>query len=314
MLARTADNLFWAARYVERADFSARLLEAAARLSVLPSSYSGSHGAEEWRSAIEAADCVASLEATGREATEETVRHFMAFDRDNPSSIVSCLETARANSRAVRTALTPETWEGINGAWNEMQAFDETMDAEAFARFLEWTKRVSLNFDGSAGRTMLRNDAYWFLRLGTAVERADNTARLLDVKYHLLLPEEEPVGGSLDYFGWTTILREVSALTAYRWVYREEIKPWLVADLLLLNRELPRSVASSYEVIVAALDALVEQYGRSGPSQRLAADILRRLETSRMDDLFQSGLHEFIGEILADNTRLGRAVHDQYLA
>ncbi len=313
MLSRTADNIFWAARYVERADFTARVLDAAVRLSALPASYAGDAGAE-WVSALATSDTEDAFVARGGEPTETAVKRHLAFDYDNPSSIVSCLETARANSRAVRTALTPETWEGINGAWNEMQAFDETMDAEAFARFLEWTKRVSLNFDGSAGRTMLRNDAYWFLRLGTAVERADNTARLLDVKYHLLLPEEEPVGGSLDYFGWTTILREVSALTAYRWVYREEIKPWLVADLLLLNRELPRSVASSYEVIVAALDALVEQYGRSGPSQRLAADILRRLETSRMDDLFQSGLHEFIGEILADNTRLGRAVHDQYLA
>ena len=313
MLSRTADNLFWAARYVERADFTARVLDAAVRLSALPASYAGDAGGE-WASALATSDSVDAFEASGREPTEAEVKRHLAFDYDNPSSIVSCLETARANSRAVRTALTQETWEGINGAWNEMQAFDADMDAERFARFLEWTSRVSLAFDGSAGRTMLRNDAYWFLRLGTAVERADNTARLLDVKYHLLLPEEEPVGGSLDYFGWTTILREVSALTAYRWVYREEIKPWLVADLLLLNRELPRSVASSYEVIVASLDALAEQYGRSGPSQRLAVEILRRLETSRMDELFQAGLHEFIGEILADNTRLGRAVHDQYLA
>ena len=312
MLSRTADNLFWAARYVERADFTARVLDAAGRLSALPASYAGEAGGE-WVSALATSDTAEAFAAAGREPSEAEVKHHLAFSYDNPSSIVSCLDTARANSRAVRTALTPETWEGVNDAWNEMQAFTDAMDAEAFARFLEWTKRVSLNFDGSAGRTMLRNDAYWFLRLGTAVERADNTARLLDVKYHLLLPEEEPVGGGLDYFGWTTILREVSALTAYRWVYREEIKPWLVADLLLLNRELPRSVASSYEVIAASLDALAEQYGRSGPSQRLAAEILHRLETSRMNDLFQSGLHEFIGEILADNTRLGRAVHEQYL-
>ena len=312
MLSRTADNLFWAARYVERADFTARVLDAAVRLSALPASYAGEAGAE-WESALLTSASEEAFAAAGHEVGEAAVKRWLAFSYDNPSSIVSCLETARANSRAVRTALTTETWEGINGAWNEMQAFDEEMDAERFARFLEWTTRVSLGFDGSAGRTMLRNDAYWFLRLGTALERADNTARLLDVKYHLLLPEEEPVGGSLDYFGWTTILREVSALTAYRWVYREEIKPWLVADLLLLNRELPRSVASSYEVINASLDALAEQYGRSGPSQRLAVDITRRLETSRMDDLFQAGLHEFVGEILADNARLGRAVNEQYL-
>ena len=313
MLSRTADNLFWAARYVERADFTARVLDAAIRLSSLPASYAGEAG-EEWRSALATSDVDEAFEATGRDPTEFEIRRYLAFDRDNSSSIVACLERARANARAVRTALTTETWEGINDAWNELQAFKPDMDAERFARFLEWTKRVSLAFDGSAGRTMLRNDGYWFLRLGTALERADNTARLLDVKYHLLLPQEEPVGGSLDYFGWTTILREVSALTAYRWVYREEIKPWLVADLLLLNSQLPRSVASSYEVIVAGLDALGEMYGRPGPSQRLAVDILHRLEGSRMNELFQSGLHEFINQILADNARLGSAIAEQYLS
>lgn len=313
MLSRTADNLFWAARYVERADFTARVLDAAIRLSALPASYAGDAGAE-WESALATSGSEAAFAETGREPTEANVKRWLAFDYDNPSSIVSCLETARGNGRAVRTALTSETWEGVNEAWNELQRLDEDMDAEQFARFLEWTKRVALGFDGSAGRTMLQTDAYWFLRLGTALERADDTARLLDVKYHLLLPEREPVGGSLDYFGWTTILREVSALTAYRWVYREEIKPWLVADLLLLNRQLPRAVAASYEVIVAGLDALAEQYGRSGPSQRLARDILHRLDRCRMPELFQSGLHEFITQLLQDNLRLGDAVSRQYLA
>ena len=313
MLARTADNLFWAARYVERADFTARLLEAAARLGTLPSSYSGSEAAEEWRSAMEAADCVEALEALGREPNAQNVRRFMAFDRDNPSSIVSCLDTARANARAVRTALTSETWEEINSAWNELKALDPAMGQAAFARFLEWTKRVSLIFDGSAARTMLRNDAYYFVRLGTAIERADNTARLLDVKYHLLLPEREPVGGGLDFFQWTTLLREVSAVTAYRWVYREEVKPWLVADLLLLNTQLPRSVASCYEVIVSNLDALAADYGRSGQSQRLASAAHRRLQRADMNEVFAAGLHEFINVVLADNMRLGAVIAEQYL-
>ena len=325
MLSRTADNLFWAARYMERADFTSRVIDAAIRLSALPASYGGGDGAE-WRVALETSDTSTAFDptdggvvhdraATGREESEHEIRCWLAFDLDNPSSIRSCLETARANSRAVRTALTGETWEGINGAWNELQSMEpNALDAEGFQRFLEWTMRVSLAFDGSAGRTMLRNDAYDFLRLGTALERADNTARLLDTKYHLLLPEREPVGGGLDYFQWTTILREDSALTAYRWVYREEIRPWLVADLLLLNKQLPRSVAASYEVITHSLDALSEQYGRSGASQRLAVEILHRLERSRMEELFQKGLHQFIEQTLADNGRLGRVIADQYLS
>ena len=215
----------------------------------------------------------------------------------------------------MRTALTSDTWEGINDAWNEMQRFDpDRMGQQDMQRFLDWVMRTSLAFDGSAHRTMLRNDAYWFLRLGRAIERADNTARRLDVKYHLLLPEREPVGGSLDYFQWTTILREVSALTAYRWVYRKAVKPLLVADLLILNKQMPRSLASCYGEISEQLDHLAEAYGRSGPAQREAGATLARLDRARIMQVFQGGLHEFITEFLRDNSRLSQTVAEQYLA
>ncbi len=162
-------------------------------------------------------------------------------------------------------------WEAVNEAGLELARFEqERMDRESMTRFLDWVKRVALIFDGAARRTMLRNDVYWFLRLGGALERADNTARILDVKYHILLPEHERVGGTLDYFQWTTILREVSANTAYNWVYRQNVKPWLVADLLILNRQMPRSLATCYEVIVRQTDLLADSYGRRGPSQKQA--------------------------------------------
>ena len=175
----------------------------------------------------------------GRERIDEaSAIDFLTFDRGNPSSICNCLENARANGRAVRTALTVETWTAINDAWLELKRFEakrrpgKDLDREALTRFLDYVKKASLDFDGSCYRTMLRNDAYWFNRLGVFVERADNTARLLDVKYHLLLPSNEEVGGSLDYFQWVAILRAVSAATAYHWVYRDRVKPWLIADLL----------------------------------------------------------------------------------
>jgi uncharacterized alpha-E superfamily protein len=171
----------------------------------------------------------------------------------------------------------------------------------------------SLRFDGSAYRTMLRNDAYWFSRLGVFMERADNTARILDVKYHLLLPAQEHVGGPLDYFQWAAILRSVSALTAYHWVYRESLKPWLIADLLILKDQMPRSLASCYENLVRNLDLIARAYGRQGPAQRQARAIRARIENSRMDDVFQQGLHEFISEFVADNNLLGTAISQQYL-
>jgi uncharacterized alpha-E superfamily protein len=174
-------------------------------------------------------------------------------------------------------------------------------------------KQTSLIYDGGAYRTMLRNDAYWFSRVGLFIERADNTARLLDVKYHVLLPEKEVVGGSLDYFQWSAILRSVSALTAYHWVYRESVKPWLIADLMILKDELPRSLASCYGNLVQNLDHLARAYGRQGPAQRHARMMRTRLENIRMDEIFRSGLHEFINEFIADNSRLGVAIAEQYL-
>ncbi len=214
----------------------------------------------------------------------------------------------------MRTALTTEMWECLNGAWNELTAMETgRMGRDSFTRFLEWVEQLTLVFDGSARRTMLRNDGYWFLRLGGAMERADNTARILDVKYHLLLPEREEVGGGLDHFQWTTILREVSALTAYHWVYRDRVKPWLVADLLILNPQMPRSLASCYEVTTRCLDLLAETYGAAGQSQRGAHRVRAHLASARIEDIFQSGLHEFITAFLADNATVAAAIAEQYL-
>jgi len=312
MLSRTADNLYWLARYVERAEYLARILDTTLRLTTLPFDYIGA--TNEWESAVATAGCTNAFFAAHDEANEETVTEFLAFSASNPSSIRNCFESARLNARAVRTALTIEMWDTINGAWLELRKWGNGPSSrEEFARFLRWVLGSSLRFDGSAYRTMLRNDAYWFSRLGVYVERADNTARILDVKYHLLLPADEKVGGPLDYFQWSAILRSVSALTAYHWVYRENVKPWLVADLLILKDEMPRSLANCYDNLVQNLDRIAQAYGRQGPAQRQARTVRARLENSRIDEVFQTGLHEFISEFIEDNNRLGTAVAEQYL-
>src|SRR5919109_2438315 len=277
MLSRTADNLYWLARYVERAEYLARILEATQRLTALPLAYAGS--SNEWESTVATAGCVHAFGATYGQASEETVTDFLCFSAANPSSIRNCFEVARTNARAVRTALTVEMWDAINGTWLELKRFGNgSTSREEFMRFLRWVQESSLRFDGSAYRTMLRNDAYWFTRLGLYLERADNTARILDVKYHLLLPAQQHVGGPLDYFQWATMLRSVSALTAYHWVYRESLKPWLIADLLILNDQMPRSLASCYENLARNLDQIARAYGRQGPAQRQARAIRTKLE------------------------------------
>lgn len=316
MLSRTADNLFWLARYMERADFLARIVEATQRLSALPRTYSA-QGAE-WESALEASGAAEGFHKLDKATDEANVVDYLAFAPENPSSIHNCLEYARTNARGVRTALTMEMWDTINAAWLELKRFEAARqaggyDREELSRFLDFVKKASLDFDGSAYRTMLRNDAYYFQRLGLFVERADNTARILDVKYHVLLPETETIGGSLDYFQWTAILRAVSAHNAYHWVYRTGVQPWLVADLLILKSEMPRSLTSCYENITRFLDALGRSYGRQGPSQRHARAIKTRLEHATTKEIFQGGLHEFITAFVEDNHRLGVEIADQYL-
>jgi uncharacterized alpha-E superfamily protein len=287
MLSRTADNLYWLARYVERAEYLARILEVTHRLTTLPLAYVGS--TNEWESAVATAGCAHAFSSLYDEANEETVTEFLCFSTANPASI-------------------------INGAWLELKRFGNGPSSrEEFTRFLRWVQETSLRFDGSAYRTMLRNDAYWFSRLGVYMERADNTARILDVKYHLLLPANERVGGPLDYFQWSAILRSVSALTAYHWVYRENVKPWLIADLLILKDELPRSLAACYGNLVQNLDYIARAYGRQGPAQRQARATRAQIENSRMDEIFQRGLHEFIEEFISANNRLGGAIAEQYL-
>jgi uncharacterized alpha-E superfamily protein len=314
MLSRTADTLFWLGRYVERADNTARIIDAASRLATVPVAHAGR--STEWDSALAAAGVYAAFDAQHGEPTRDAVIDFLAFSPANPSSIRSCLETARSNARSVRTALTSEMWEAINGAWMELKRFDGAkMDRQALNEFLSGVKEACLRFDGSAYRTMLRNDVYYFLRLGFYLERADSTARILDVKYHVLLPHDSNVGGGLDYFQWASILRSVSALTAYRWVYHDSLKPWLIADLLILNEQMPRSISSCYANLATYLDELSQAYGRQGQSQRTARSIRTRIQNTTISEIFQNrGLHEFLTEFITDNARLGEAIAEQYLA
>lgn len=312
MLSRTADSIYWLSRYIERAENTARIIDAASRLAALPAGYGGS--TNEWESALASTGSLTAFEQHYDEATPENVVEFLVFSLANPSSIRSCLEVARANARAVRTALTSEMWETINTAWLELKNHSSRgLDLNRLADFLRFVKQTSLTFDGSVYRTMLRNDAYYFSRIGVYIERADATARIIDVKYHVLLPPGAPVGGSLDYFQWSSILRSVSALTAYHWVYRQNLKPWLVADLLILNSEMPRSIASCYENITRYLDLLARDYGRQGPSQRLSRSTASRLDSVTIDEIFRSGLHEFLSEIIDANNRLGGTITEQYL-
>lgn len=312
MLSRTADSLFWLSRYVERAENISRIIDVAARMATVPVDLADT--TNEWESALAAAGCADSFFARYKEANQRNIIEYLAFSPENPSSIRACLESARTNARAVRTALTADMWDTINGAWLEMQEMQKgAMRARELTRFLSWVKEVSVRFDGFAHRTMLRRDAFFFTRVGLYLERADNTARILDVKYHVLLPEEASVGGGLDYYQWTAILRGVSALTAYHWLYRDNIQPWQVAEMLILRPEMPRSLTACYDNVTLFLDRLARDYGQQGESQRLARSMHTQLQNCRTEDIFKQGLHEFLQGFIANNARLGTTIAEQYL-
>ena len=237
----------------------------------------------------------------------------MLFDPDNPSSVYSSLATARRNARAQRTALTREMWESLNSAWLEFSALDrKKMGSNELPRLFDWIKERSALFRGTLLNTILRNDTFYFNQLGTFLERADNTARILDVKYYVLLPHNEIVGGEIDSVQWAAILRSVSAHRSYRWVYKDSYKPWQIADYLILNRQMPRSLHSCYEEIESALDQLGGYYGNSNGCQSLAHETRRLLIDGDMSAIFQSGLHEFLAEFIARNNRLGSQISTTY--
>jgi uncharacterized alpha-E superfamily protein len=312
MLSRTADSLYWLARYMERAENIARIVMVGHRMSSLTRSLENS--GNEWHSTLLAAGCEPEFFKKHAEASPAPVIDYLVRDPDNPSSIYSCLETARRNARAVRTALTVDMWDALNETWHQARGgnrFDAAADLPAL---LDWVKERSLLFAGAYANTMLRNDAFYFTRLGTFVERADNTARILDVKYHVLLPRHEGVGGALDYYHWQAILRSVSALRSYHWIYQDRLKPWLVAELMLLRPEMPRSLLSCHEQIVRHLELLAEAYGgKRGECHRIAGELHARLRFGRIQDIFQSGLHEFLTDFIDRSVTLGNEISALYL-
>ncbi len=312
MLGRTAASLFWMSRYMERAENMARLLEVGYRISLMPGAIEGHR--DEWRSTLQSCACDHGYSLKHEEIVTAQVIDFLIFDEDNPSSIRSCIKTARNNGRAVRTALTRDVWESINSTWNELaQVKPSSMTADRLPVFLEWVKQRVMSFRGALLGTMLRNDTYHFSQLGNFIERADNTARILDVKYFILLPKPTDVGSDIDMQQWAQILRSVSGHRSYRWFYRDShYRPWLIAEFLILREEMPRSLLFSYGWINRALAGLANVYDQRYDCHQQARDTYDRLKGGKMEEIFQSGLHEFLQDFVAANTKLSHAVSTTY--
>lgn len=308
MLSSTADHLFWMARSMERAENTARMLDVTYRMSLLKHSMDVFN---EWRAMLSISGLHEEYEAHYPEVTPADVMRFMVLDARNPGSIFSSLMNARENARAVRGAITSEMWEALNHTWLEMRERQmRGMPADGVSEFFDWVKERSHLSRGITYGTLLQDDVFRFLRLGTFLERADNTARILDVKYHILLPSLADVGGAVDYYQWSALLRSVSAFEAYRKTYRGVITPMSVAELLVLRPDMPRSLAHCLNEV----NRLIHEINgpRSGELIRRCGLLHAKLRFGTVADIFTQGLHEYLNEFLERIYGLGDLINTTY--
>jgi uncharacterized alpha-E superfamily protein len=299
MLCSTANELYWMSRHIERAENTARLLDVTYRMSLLPYQpvEPGLSWAEPWSVPLVTNGLAKTYYERHPQLSAENVLRFMALDASNTSSIYSCLRAARESARSVRGAITSEMYEDLNSAWLDIRQYDfERVQAQGVSEFLEWVKMRSHLFRGVTFGTMLRDEAYHFIRLGTHIERSDNTARILDVKYHTLLPSAADVGGAVDYYQWSALLRSVSAFESYRKIYRDVITPLRVAELLILRADMPRSLHSCMAFIYDTLRLLADRNTRE--VERQAGELHSQLRYGRIEQIMSTGLHEYLMQFL----------------
>jgi len=335
MLSRTADHLFWMARYTERAENAARMLDVTWSMALLPQSADAVERA--WRAVLGISELQVSYDARYDRVTQDRVLDFLVRDPNNPSSIFCCLQAARENARAVRGSLTTEVWETQNDTWLELQAHLKSRLLERDPqKFFEWVKFRSHLSRGVTIGTMLKDEAFFFIRIGTFLERADNTARLMDVKFQgdelSLWPRQRPMPSALqsqlqsqaqaqaqaapidhhyDFYYWAAILRSVSAFEVYRKVYRDVITPARVAQLLILRDDMPRSLIHCMNEVCSNLENV--RNARSAETERRAGLLRAELKYGRIEDIEAGGLHPYLTRFLERINDLGGRISQDFL-
>jgi uncharacterized alpha-E superfamily protein len=309
MLSRTAEYLYWTGRYVERAENMARILDVSQRLAV--QSRFRSSQVNEWIAVLDILCAESQYAKAHGEVSQEGVIGFLTVDRDNPSSIYNCIRTARENARALRATIPVEMWESLNTTWLALRDLDETgLQARGLRDFFDWVKERSNLFRGVAYGSMLHNETYAFIRLGTFLERADNTARLLDTKFHVLADtrDNDPAA---NYYEWGAVLRSVDAFRAYNQLYHDLIQPHQVAELLVLREEMPRSLRFCFDQVTTMLELLAQ--GRRLECLRQAGEFSARLRYGRMERIISSGLHDFLMLVLDRAAEMSTQISEDFL-
>ena len=314
MLSRTADHLFWMARYMERAENTARMLDVNYQASLVPQSTDAAENG--WRGLLGISELTADYVEHHGAVTPRAVIDYMVSDAENGSSIRNCLRAARENARAVRGTLTTEVWETQNQTWLEFQrrVAEGEFERDPAGGF-EWVKFRSHLSRGVTVGTMLQDEAFHFLRIGSFLERADNTARLLDVKFHAVASEFHGAAPGedieVDFYHWSNILRSVSAFEVYRKVYRNVIRPEKVAELLILRPDMPRSLAACMHEVVTNLKMVANE--QSAETLRRAGRLQSDLQYGRIDEILATGLHAYLTQVLDRVGTLGVGISRDFL-
>ncbi|CAN0592724.1 unnamed protein product [Ectocarpus sp. 12 AP-2014] len=309
MLGKTAGGLFWMFRYLERAENNARLIEAGFRIALTRSVDTS----VEWKSLIATAAAQKAYGEKHNSYDGDQVIDFLLRDKDNPGSVLSVVKSARDNARLVRTALTSEVWSAVNETWMLLSdVLKDPVPVTELPETLATIRQQSALVRGALYGTMLRNDVYDFCRLGTYIERADSTARIIDVKYYSLLPSPALVGSGMDRVQWETILRSVSAHRSFRWAEGNEYTAPHIASFLILDRRMPRSLAFCASQMVDNLSYLADEYGEESESLSKARALYARLKERDIGSIFDEGLHEFLTAVMSDAAVLGQQIEKDY--
>ncbi len=309
MLSRTAAHLYWMARYMERAENLTRMLKVTQTFSLMPSSRSGR---QEITAPLIITGAVEDFTGRYGEPTMASVLRYFVFDDSHPGSIVSCIKAARENGHAVRGSVTSEVWESLNATYLEMRKWlKEGVDESEIETFFDFIMERSQLFLGAVSSTVLRNDVHRFITVGTAVERADNTARMLDVKYQVMKPLRKESDRATDYYHWGTLLRALSAFEAYHVIYGDQITAEQVAELLILRSDLPRSLRACVSTLATTLPQIEGSAGLT--AKRLTAELHAALRYGDLEYCFANGLHEYLREFLERIGAIAEAIHHAYL-
>jgi uncharacterized alpha-E superfamily protein len=308
MLSRTADHLFWMSRYIERAENLARLLDVTWQMSLVPQSEEAAN--QSWAAIIALNSLEDAYAAKYSAVNGENVLRFMVSDPDNFASIYNCLRLARENAHAVRGTLTTEMWVTMNSTWLEARekSFEQIVNA-GIGEFFEWVKMRSSLSRGTTLGTLLQDEAFHFIRLGTLLERADNTARILDVKYHVLRPHGDE--GATDFYQWAALLRSLSGFEVYRKVYRDVITPDRVAELLILHSDMPRSLRFCLNGVVKNLELVANNH--SLETLRKAGQLYSQLRYGRIEDIQKHGFHQWLTDFMDRIYLIGDGISKDFL-